>query len=50
MRATVMNGSFLRASLFTSVVSFGIAAMAMGLGLVFMLIGFALRGLTPART
>ena len=47
-RATVMNGSFLRASLFTSVVSFGIAAMAMGLGLVFMLIGFALRSLRPS--
>ncbi|MCU1673300.1 MAG: hypothetical protein JWN77_1413 [Frankiales bacterium] len=43
VRATVMNGSFLRASLFTSVVSFGIAAMAMGLGLVFVLIGLALR-------
>jgi hypothetical protein len=43
VRATVMNGSFLRASLFTSVVSFGIAAMAMGLGLIFVLIGFALR-------
>ena len=42
-RATVMNGSFLRASLFTSVVSFGIAGMAMGLGLVFVLIGLALR-------
>jgi hypothetical protein len=38
-----MNGSFLRASLFTSVVSFGIAAMAMGLGIVFALIGLALR-------
>ena len=43
VRATVMNGSFLRASLFTSVVSFGIAAMAMGLGVVFTLIGLALR-------
>ena len=42
-RASVMNGSFLRASLFTSVVSFGIAAMAMGLGIVFILIGIALR-------
>jgi hypothetical protein len=42
-RASVMNGSFLRASLFTSVVSFGIAAMAMGLGIVFVLIGYALR-------
>ena len=42
-RATLMNGSFLRASLFTSVVSFGIAAMAMGLGVVFVLVGTALR-------
>lgn len=53
VRVTVMNGSFLRASLFTSVVSFGIAAMAMGLGLVFMLIGFALRAIgrpAPVRT
>ena len=45
VRATVMNGSFLRASLFTSVVSFGIAAMAMGLGIVFVLIGIALRAI-----
>ena len=42
-RASVMNGSFLRASLFTSVVSFGVAAMAMGLGVVFALVGYALR-------
>ncbi|WP_239170769.1 aromatic ring-opening dioxygenase LigA [Actinoplanes xinjiangensis] len=41
-RQTVMNGSFLRASLFTSVVSFGIAAMAVGLGIVIALIGYAL--------
>ena len=41
-RATVMNGSFLRASLFTSVVSFGVAAMAMGLGLLLALIGYTL--------
>jgi len=51
VRETVMNGSFLRASLFTSVVSFGIAAMAMGLGLVFVLVGVALRALgTTGRT
>ena len=50
VRATVMNGSFLRASLFTSVVSFGIAAMAMGLGIVFILIGFALQSIArPVR-
>ncbi len=41
-RETVMTASFLRASLFTSVVSFGVAAMAMGLGVVFVLIGVAL--------
>ena len=46
VRATVMNGSFLRASLFTSVVSFGVAAMAMGLGIVFVLIGIALRAIS----
>jgi hypothetical protein len=50
VRATVMNGSFLRASLFTSVVSFGIAAMAMGLGVIFVLVGFALRSIGYART
>ena len=51
VREVVMNGSFLRASLFTSVVSFGIAAMAMGLGIVFVLVGLALRLLSrPAAT
>lgn len=47
-RQTVMNGSFLRASLFTSVVSFGIAAMAAGLGVVIALTGHALRRLGAA--
>ena len=37
-----MNGSFLRASLFTSVLAFGVSAMAMGLGLVQVLGGLAL--------
>ena len=50
VRALVMNGSFLRASLFTSVLSFGIAAMAMGLGVIFVLIGFALRSVAGARS
>jgi len=43
LREVVMNGSFLRASLFTSVVSFGVAAMAVGLGIVFAFVGVALR-------
>ena len=41
-RANTMTGSFLRASLFTSVIAFGVAAMAMGLGVLFALLGFAL--------
>ena len=41
LRVTAMNASFLRASLFTSVVSFGVAAMATGLGLVLFLLGLA---------
>lgn len=43
VRETMMSASFLRASLFTSVVSFGVAAMAFFLGILFMLIGWALR-------
>src|SRR4029453_17833647 len=37
-----MTASFLRASLFTSVVAFGVAALAAGLGVVFILLGLAL--------
>ena len=47
-RATVMDASFLRASLFTSVIAFGIAAFAGGLGVLFVLIGWALRRAVPA--
>lgn len=42
LRDTAMNGSFLRASLFTSVVAFGVAALVMGLGVLFILVGYAL--------
>lgn len=42
VRATMMNASFLRASLFTSVLAFGVSAMAMGMGLLLGLIGLAL--------
>lgn len=45
IRATVMNGSFLRASLFTSVVAFGVSALTVGLGLIVALLGWALRAL-----
>ncbi|PFG18027.1 hypothetical protein ATK74_2607 [Propionicimonas paludicola] len=43
LRATAMNASFLRASLFTSVIAFGVALFAIGVGVVAILIGWALR-------
>ena len=46
-RATVMNASFLRASLFTSVVSYGVAAFAIGVGVMFALFGWVVRTLAP---
>ena len=47
-RNTMMNASFLRASLFTSVVAFGVAALVMGLGVMFVLIGVAFRKVNVA--
>ena len=44
-RTTVMNASILQASLFTSVVAFGVAAMAAVVGAVFIVIGLALRAI-----
>lgn len=55
LRDVAMNASFLRASLFTSVVSFGVAVMAVGIGLAFILGGVGLRavpapaGAAPSR-
>ena len=48
-RQTVMTASFLRASLFTSVVAFGVAALVMGLGLLFILVGAAIVALANGR-
>lgn len=45
-RTSVMNGAFLRTSLFSSVIAYGVAAMAIGLGLLFALLGFALRSVS----
>ena len=45
VRETAMTGSFLQASLYTSVVAFGVAFMAIGVGIVFILIGIAVHGL-----
>ncbi len=42
-RETALTSSFLQASLFTSILAFGVAAMAVGMGLLFVLIGLGIR-------
>ncbi|MEI2642813.1 MAG: hypothetical protein V9G10_10900 [Candidatus Nanopelagicales bacterium] len=42
LRQTAMTASFLRASLYTSVVAYGVAAMAIGLGILNILLGWVL--------
>ena len=49
-RDTVMTASFLQASLFTSVVAFGVAAMAIVLGILLILLGWVLRRMAPPKT
>ena len=55
LRDLAMRSAFLQSSLFTSVVAFGVAAMAAGMGVVFVLIGLAMRDVaevvsqTPAK-
>jgi hypothetical protein len=43
LRETAMNSAFLQSSLFTSVVAFGVAGMAILMGIVFVLIGLGMR-------
>ncbi|WP_345802344.1 aromatic ring-opening dioxygenase LigA [Microbacterium sp. AZCO] len=45
VRATVMQASFLRASLFTSVVAYGVALFAVGVGVIAILFGWAIHRL-----
>lgn len=42
-RQTALTSSFLQASLFTSILAFGVAAMAIGMGVLFVLIGLGIR-------
>lgn len=42
-RQTAQTASFVHASLFTSVVAFGVAAMAIAIGVLFILIGLGTR-------
>ena len=44
-RAVAMNASFLRSSLFTSVLAFGVSAMAVGVGFILVLVGLGLSAL-----
>jgi hypothetical protein len=48
-RESVMDASFLRASLYTSVVAFGVAALATVLGILLALIGWALVRISPRK-
>ncbi|MEX1288673.1 MAG: aromatic ring-opening dioxygenase LigA [Acidimicrobiia bacterium] len=41
LRAVAMNAAFLQSSLFTSVLAFGVAAMAFAIGVLFVLLGGA---------
>ena len=47
VRETMMTASFLRSSLFTSVVAFGVALLVVGVGVALLLVGIALRRLSP---
>lgn len=42
-RELAQTSSFLQASLFTSILAFGVAAMAAGMGVIFVLIGLGIR-------
>jgi len=49
-RDTVMTASFLQASLFTSVVAFGVAAFVAVMGVILMMLGWVLLRLTRRTT
>lgn len=49
LRQTALTSSFLQASLFTSILAFGVAAMAVGMGLIFVLIGLGIRDVGTIR-
>ncbi|WP_174776790.1 aromatic ring-opening dioxygenase LigA [Cryobacterium sp. TMT3-29-2] len=48
-RPTVMTASLLRASLFTSILAFGVSAFAMGVGVLVALFGWAILTLVPGK-
>jgi hypothetical protein len=50
LRDVAMNSAFLQSSLFTSILAFGVAAMAVGMGVLFILIGLGIRDVTERTT
>jgi hypothetical protein len=50
LRQVAASASFLRSSLFTSVVAFGVSAMAMLIGVLFVLIGLGIRDVAKRRS
>ena len=48
-RTSMMTASFLRSSLFSSVIAYGVAALVIGLGVLFGLIGWALTTIRTGR-
>ena len=50
LREVAATASYLQASLFTSVVAFGVAAMAVAVGLLFILIGLGIRDVAERTT
>lgn len=50
LREVAAQSAFLQTSLFTSIVSFGVAAMAVGMGVIFILIGLGIRDVTQRTT
>jgi hypothetical protein len=50
LREVAMNSSFLQASLFTSVLAFGVAGLAALAGLLFILIGLGMRDVAERTT
>ena len=50
LREVAMNSAFLQSSLFTSILAFGVAAMAVGMGVLFILIGLGIRDVAERTT
>ena len=50
LREVAMNSAFLQSSLFTSMLAFGVAAIGVGMGVVFILIGLGIRDVAERTT